>query len=855
MQNIITTNNCIAADSMGADNLKDGPTSISSARPRALSNVKSLIDQFEKSIREHVNDYSEEQYSCSWPNNQRRIAYKKRIISLKQIKTSDRRLSINLSVKNPYPYTLRKVQSDAVLPGFNHLCDELQIEYRNYNPIPGPSSSPEVSSSEFSNAAVKKTPLSRSCDHKNDKENSSPIVNIPARLPSHYTISTETALQSKSHSVTERILSASSQNKAEQSTKPRSYTVTEVKKNSLLELSSQARKIRGLDNLKRLVDGFYSYLSHELLHKKLYWNEQTGHFSIKSHSKAFHSVRKPGLSSYTTLQKILDILQAFLKLYIEPSNIELCLTEKDTEFLNGTFQILETPNAWPARVMEAYPKLKNQQTKLKEWMHGARKYIQEKQVLTANKDELERQFDEFILKSLPSSPSLRETLNSKKGIRIGRGHSIEEPFTIEGVTKEEFLRLAIGNVSNQREVFLDTFRSFYSPSKCIKTTIDIYKTLQTDQEIKQVSSFLQEWNLTLSDAERVKPNYNKQIASKAYLNALYAVDSHVSPEDARITRYSQLGKDIRTYFGPSSLSPDCQLEIYRKKAQNILTNHTNRSNRTEQFLDFNFAAEFALQLVAQKYRLLTQIRREEFTSKAQSPTKRLKKSPNLFKAIEHSNKLSNALKVGILLNSQNLIQFERGVKFLLGVMLEVEKWGDYDTLFCLYGVINSITISKLLNALSNEKLKEQARYYDTLFNNTKNSKVLREKYKELQDNKQPCIVSLALVLKDLTFVDEGNQQSLTNEQQGKKELLDSSEKVELINLEKQRMISTTVKQIRKVSECQKYHDLALNIHFYNEIDSFWLPILPDEFDLMLIAKGLELMPVPRSPRFRLPTKS
>jgi len=152
------------------------------------------------------------------------------------------------------------------------------------------------------------------------------------------------------------------------------------------------------------------------------------------------------------------------------------------------------------------------------------------------------------------------------------------------------------------------------------------------------------------------------------------------------------------------------------------------------------------------------------------------------KCIEHFNNLSNFI-ITVIVSQIDLKTRVRTIQHILDVAAELLEYGDFLALFALGSAFSGAAISRLKGSLSllDERRVVILETLERLVDNSNNYRTYRDML-EVRKAEGHCIPQLALYLRNLTFMEDGNPDYLH----------DSSD---LANIGKYRLISRTIEEI------------------------------------------------------------
>ena len=209
----------------------------------------------------------------------------------------------------------------------------------------------------------------------------------------------------------------------------------------------------------------------------------------------------------------------------------------------------------------------------------------------------------------------------------------------------------------------------------------------------------------------------------------------------------------------------------------------------------------AKQLTLLQFENFCGIRREELMF--QRWTKKKEEAKNVHLCISTFNKLSNWI-VSEIVQTAKLTRRTQIMRYFVLVASELEKINNFDTLMVIISALNSapiLRLKKTIEGIPKEERVEKARLQEVMAHsgNYRNyrlafSKVVRGK---------PKFPYFALLLSDLTFLDEGNPDTIIGEKSKEGMFMNESESVKLVNIEKRSLMTKTL-SILKQSQSSNY---------------------------------------------------
>lgn len=226
--------------------------------------------------------------------------------------------------------------------------------------------------------------------------------------------------------------------------------------------------------------------------------------------------------------------------------------------------------------------------------------------------------------------------------------------------------------------------------------------------------------------------------------------------------------------------------------------------------------EFVQQLALVEHDILQRISSNEFLHCAWMKKDAEKTSPNITHMTKIFNNVGHWFEESILLASGNT-ERQKFLKFIIGcakACLELNEFNGLMTFVCTTQSRNISRLSKIWKS----KLKEES---DQLTN-----MIMASNFKEirkLQEEKSPCIPYMAITLRDVTFIDDGNPNYIQD--------------TNLINWEKLRMLGNSINKL-SLSRKGAYNNIAVNNKIIGYIRNMSYTMSEDE----AYNKSLEIEP-------------
>jgi len=241
--------------------------------------------------------------------------------------------------------------------------------------------------------------------------------------------------------------------------------------------------------------------------------------------------------------------------------------------------------------------------------------------------------------------------------------------------------------------------------------------------------------------------------------------------------------------------------------------------------------EVARQLTIVEYGLYRSIMPQECLGQAWTKTAtRTEKAPNIMAMIARFNQVSRWVATE-LVKEQNIKRRGDLLSHIISIAAGCEKLNNYNAMMEIISGLQCSSIFRLKHTwalLSKQQLKKYEDIHN-LMSRERNFHLFRE---HLHSVDPPCIPYLGVFLTDLTFIEDGNKDYL------------SDSKV-LINFDKRRKISSVIREIQQYQQTPYCLESVPLIQDYLKNAEFWGENETYEASLKLEAKG---MPPPAAPK-------
>ncbi|KAJ5072420.1 guanine nucleotide exchange factor [Anaeramoeba ignava] len=207
----------------------------------------------------------------------------------------------------------------------------------------------------------------------------------------------------------------------------------------------------------------------------------------------------------------------------------------------------------------------------------------------------------------------------------------------------------------------------------------------------------------------------------------------------------------------------------QKKNQKIKTKKSNSKKKKQIELNDNFnqenifelePMEIAKQLTIFEYDLFCEIGVSEFFNNAWYRTTKFEKSPNIVRIIDHFNSLSKFISTQII-QKQNLKERVKIVDSIIMTVTHLVEMRNFNTTVAFLAGLNSSSVYRLKRTF--EKLSEKTmKKFEEIKEMFKADKAYSNLRFEMKKSQKPFIPYLGLFLTDLTFIHEGNPDSLND---------------------------------------------------------------------------------------------
>jgi len=401
-------------------------------------------------------------------------------------------------------------------------------------------------------------------------------------------------------------------------------------------------------------------------------------------------------------------------------------------------------------------------------------------------------------------------------ITDSKGNTIVKGGTVQKLV-ERLFSTASEKSDEYTKVFLLTYRSFMSPKALLEMVINKYKeclresgamggTLTLIEEQKRivmektrfrVVAFLQTW---------IDNHFHDFGAEPELLGQLFALlkesqnDPMLSAVGIKVKKATEAAVGTNKKFVFATPPPEPHVPLTQNPA--------NLS------LDFIDPLEFARQLTLKEHELLRAIEPHELLSCGWAKKDKELRSPHLLAMIQHFNDVA-AWVGSVILHHKDIFKRVETIKKILRVIEECQKLKNYFAVFELSGGLNCSAVNRLhrtWDEVARSKVNPQKVMAITQPN--KNYSAYRD---IVATAVPPFIPYLGLYLSDLTFIEDGNPDTLADGA--------------YVNFEKCSMVAKVIQDLCK-HQLQPYNFTRVDViqHWMNTWDS---PTEKELFDLSL----------------------
>ncbi|KYQ92815.1 Ras guanine nucleotide exchange factor [Tieghemostelium lacteum] len=236
-----------------------------------------------------------------------------------------------------------------------------------------------------------------------------------------------------------------------------------------------------------------------------------------------------------------------------------------------------------------------------------------------------------------------------------------------------------------------------------------------------------------------------------------------------------------------------------------------KSVHSKQFLDYN-AQDIAKQLALMEFKMFQQIKMKEIYFKSwTSPKTKYDTSPNVMKLITNSNRIANWVATEIVTTPHPKKRVEV-LKRMISIAEYCKKFNNYNSLMEIISGLNNSSVSRLKETWKNlpSSYFKSLNQMQNFLNTNENWKFYRQALKSRQI---PCLPYLGLFLQDINFVEDGNSNTIPDEE-------------ELINFKKMSLLTNVFSEIQYFQK-HPYYSFTNQPHVQVFLESD-LIILPEK---------------------------
>lgn len=235
--------------------------------------------------------------------------------------------------------------------------------------------------------------------------------------------------------------------------------------------------------------------------------------------------------------------------------------------------------------------------------------------------------------------------------------------------------------------------------------------------------------------------------------------------------------------------------------------------------------EIARQMTLIESDLYRSIQSKECLNQSWNKADKEEKAPHIYQMIKRFNQVSTWVAIEIL-QQDKLKDRVSTIKRLLLVADKCRELGNYNGLMEIISGLQNSSVHRLKKTWEKVESKILLKnLYDDLLAKTSSKHSYKEYRQMLHTAHPPCVPYLGIYLTDLTFIEEGNKNTLNNRD-------------DLINFEKRRKISVVIREI------QQYQQTPYNLHTEEHTMKFLknLPYLSEQslYKLSLVCEPREI---------------
>jgi len=362
-------------------------------------------------------------------------------------------------------------------------------------------------------------------------------------------------------------------------------------------------------------------------------------------------------------------------------------------------------------------------------------------------------------------------------------------------------------------MFLVSYRSFTDPQTLLHATIQKFnEAKETPEELASTS---------MMDRQKVKQKQMTRLRVGSFLKDWLQRSPHDFEQD------SALLDELKQFIAENSKEMKIQESLLNKLHED--RHHEFSSRPPEAIEDFDTVSfmtisdlELARQLTYYEYHLLCKIRLYELLSCGWAKKDKEKRSPNLLKMIDHFNNVTSYVSF-IICSERDLRRRAAIVRKVLRVIEEAQKLNNFFAVFELSAGLNCSAVNRL-KLTWEEVSKDRGTAPEKVMALTSPQSNFSAYRTALRNAAVPVIPYLGQYLSDLTFIEDGNSDTLENG---------------YVNFEKCTMVANAILNMKQFQDSP--YNLAPIERVQQWISTWESKTEKEIFDLSLIAE-------PRAPR-------
>jgi len=364
------------------------------------------------------------------------------------------------------------------------------------------------------------------------------------------------------------------------------------------------------------------------------------------------------------------------------------------------------------------------------------------------------------------------------------------------------------------DVFLLTYRSFTDPQTVLRETIHKYNDAkETAEEANDHSILGKQMSLQKQKIRQRVGVFLKEWLSKHFYD---------------FEQENTLLADIKQFIAENPNEA-----LFKDRLTNIISQNEDPSLRAHIQFSFSTAApkpiipasatfddieplELARQLSVYEYRMLCKIRSCELLSCGWAKKDKEKRSPNLLNMIQHFNDVTSFVSV-MICSERDVRKRASIVRKVLRVIEEAQKLNNFFAVFELSAGLNCSAVNRL--KLTWEEVAKEKVSPEKVMALTSPQSNFSAYRNQLRIASGPVIPYLGQYLSDLTFIEDGNPDTLDNG---------------YVNFEKCQMVAKAILNMKQ------FQDAPYNLEAIDSVQewiSTWKSLSEKEiFDMSLIAE-------------------